>query len=65
MSKKKKAKIYRAYGDPAFSGVRYGVTFTKGVGETDDVRVAQRLVELGYRVEQAYAEDEGEKSDAW
>lgn len=64
MSKKKKAKIYRAYGDPAFSGVRYGVTFAKGQAETDDMRTAQRLVELGYRVEQAYAEDEGEKSDA-
>jgi len=69
MAMAKKVK-YRVKGDPAFSGVRWGVAFAGGVGATEDERTAQRLAELGYQVEAltADAPEEGrtkkKKADA-
>jgi len=35
------------------NGVRYGVVFTRGVGQTDDVRIAKTLMKKGLNVTEA------------
>lgn len=44
--------------NPQFTGVRAGIKFVNGVGETNDERTAGQLRRLGYTVEQDGKGDE-------
>lgn len=43
--------------NPQFSGVRAGIKFVNGVGETSDAKAAPQLRRLGYTVEDVPGED--------
>lgn len=46
--------------NPQFTGVRAGIKFVNGVGETSDEKAAAQLKRLGYTVEQDEPEPEGD-----